>query len=701
MRCPRGFYCPPGGMEVRCPRGYYCPEGSLAPRACPGIAYCPEGSFRYYMVGAPFLVALLLALLVGLRMLRVRLERKRRDAPPSAPTSPAPPAAATSASTKGPSNSRITIAFEGISLRAGQLSILEDLSGTFPAGLVTAVMGPSGAGKSSLVNAVLGKVSSSSGSVTLNGKPLAAVGRGNVKKLVGYCPQDDVLAPDLTVQETLEHSASLRLRGSSAAERAQAVESALELLNLAHVRHSLVGGTTRRGVSGGERRRVSIAVEVISKPTVLVLDEPTTGLDSTGAEALIKLLKNIAATGVTVVAIIHQPSASTFALLDRLVLLAKGGKMVFQGPVRDVIPVIEAGSGAKMPTRVNPADWMMDALSGAIPEIDPEVLPGYWASQTSSGGVRAGDPALAASKSMLAEGIPEQDLVGRGVASLPAQVRAYTVRSLKQVWANLDTLIFFCCLHIFVALCVSIGFVGGILYLPPLPSEYLPFIPKAVQVEFGVLPSLNEVQRWAVYNVMALGLTVVTIATNSLSADRRVYLREASWGISTLAYVIGRCIAELPIIILGTTLYFLTLAFVVAPDIHLAKFFASLLVVNFSIFGVGHCTAAIFSPSQSALAGVVFALLGGLQTTANGPSYLSWGRWFTEAVYVLGMDISRFEIHPSTFKAVAYFQTEYVFGFAMKPNVFAECIGFMWLFWFILHALTVIIMSLRWRKEKN
>jgi ABC-type multidrug transport system ATPase subunit len=646
------------------------------------------------MVGAPLIVVAVVMVVVALRFMRVRMERTRRDkatsssSPSSSPSSASAPAAA---ATQG-ARARIDVGFGGLSLRAGQLSILEELTGSFPSGVVTAVMGPSGAGKSSLINAVFGKVTPSSGQVTFNGSPIEGVGRGALRKLVGYCPQDDVLAPDLTVQETLEHSAALRLRGSSPAERSEAVERTLELLNLTHVRYSLVGGTTRRGVSGGERRRVSIAVEVISRPTILVLDEPTTGLDSTGAESLIRLLKKIASTGVTVIAIIHQPSASTFALLDRLVLLAKGGKMVYQGPIKDVIPAIEAGSGAKMPPRVNPADWMMDALSGAVPEIDPEVLPAYWARNTNA------NTNLAPSAT---GGIPAEDLAGRGVASFPAQVRAYCARSLKQVWANLDTLLFFCCLHIFVALCVSIGFVGGILYLPPLPSEYLAFTPQAVQIEFAVLPAVNEVQRWAVYNVMALGLTVVTIATNSLAGDRRVYLRESSWGISTLAYVIGRCVAELPIIILGTTLYFLTLVFVVAPDINLAKFYAALLVVNFAIFGVGHCTAAIFSPKQAALAGVVFALLGGLQTTANGGSYFSWGRWFTEAVYVLGMDLARFKVHPSTYQAVSYFQTKYMFGFAMKPNVYAECIGFLWLFWFVLHALTVIIMSLRWKKEKS
>jgi ABC-type multidrug transport system ATPase subunit len=150
-------------------------------------------------------------------------------------------------------------------------------------------------------------------------------------------PQDDTLHGALTVEETLRFSAAYRLpAGLSARARMLRVERALRLLGLGELRHELVGSEDARGVSGGQRKRVSIGVELVADPRLLFLDEPTSGLDSTAGRALVFALRGIARRGVTAAAVVHQPSAEAFGLFDDLLLLGRGGRTAYYGPVEDV-----------------------------------------------------------------------------------------------------------------------------------------------------------------------------------------------------------------------------------------------------------------------------------------------------------------------------------------------------------------------------
>ena len=242
----------------------------------------------------------------------------------------------------------------------GGRTILDDVSLTIFPGELVALMGPSGAGKTTLLEVLSGMRRPSAGEVLINGVPLAA----NQPGRVGYVPQEDVMHRDLTVYEVLFHAARLRLpRDLPNRAVREHVLKLLDRMGLAHVRDTLVGGEQVRGISGGQRKRVNIALELITEPPLLFLDEPTSGLDATSTLEVLNVLHALAQDGKTIVMTIHQPRQEAFRLFDMVILLAKGGKLAYFGPsVPGVSGYFEQRSGVAAPECSNPADYALDTL---------------------------------------------------------------------------------------------------------------------------------------------------------------------------------------------------------------------------------------------------------------------------------------------------------------------------------------------------
>jgi ABC-type multidrug transport system ATPase subunit len=240
--------------------------------------------------------------------------------------------------------------------------ILNSVSGDVLPGQFLAIMGPSGAGKTSMLNVLadkfLGKgIAQTTGVVLLNGK--------NVKELpykfiTAFVPQEDILIETLTVKETIEFSANLSLRLSSDEKQAQ-VDTILQDLNLVSCQDNTIGGIFKRGVSGGQKKRVSIGYELITDPSVLFLDEPTTGLDAYTALLLVQLLNRLARSQIrTVIATIHQPTSEIFAKLDQLCLMS-AGRTVYQGGALAAVEYFES-FGYPCKKNYNPSDHIMKVL---------------------------------------------------------------------------------------------------------------------------------------------------------------------------------------------------------------------------------------------------------------------------------------------------------------------------------------------------
>ena len=253
---------------------------------------------------------------------------------------------------------------------AREKTIISGMSGVVRPGEMLAMLGPSGSGKTTLLTALgerhgHGGRALLSGKITYNGQPFS----GAVKRRTGFVTQHDVLYPHLTVAETLWYTALLRLpRALGAGEKRAQAEAVARELGLAKVAHSMVGGVRGvRGLSGGERKRVSIGLEMLVDPSLLLLDEPTSGLDSTTAARIVGTLRRMAADGGrTVVVTIHQPSSRLYHMFDKVLLLSADGRPIYYGRAADALYYF-ASVGFASPLSLNPADLMLDLANGTPP----------------------------------------------------------------------------------------------------------------------------------------------------------------------------------------------------------------------------------------------------------------------------------------------------------------------------------------------
>ncbi|XP_004839427.1 ATP-binding cassette sub-family G member 8 isoform X1 [Heterocephalus glaber] len=239
---------------------------------------------------------------------------------------------------------------------------IQNLSFRVRSGQMLAIIGSSGCGRASLLDVITGRDHGGrmrSGQVWINGKPCTPQ---LVRKCVAHVRQDDQLLPHLTVRETLTFIAQMRLpRTFSQAQRNQRVEEVIAELRLRQCADTRVGNHHVRGVSGGERRRVSIGVQLLWNPGILILDEPTSGLDSFTAHNLVKTLSRLARGNRLVLISLHQPRSDIFRLFD-LVLLMTLGTTVYLGPAQHMVQYFTA-IGHPCPRYSNPADFYVDLTS--------------------------------------------------------------------------------------------------------------------------------------------------------------------------------------------------------------------------------------------------------------------------------------------------------------------------------------------------
>jgi ABC-type multidrug transport system ATPase subunit len=261
------------------------------------------------------------------------------------------------------------------------------VSAGFEPGTLTAILGPSGSGKTTLLQAVTGRLPGGfrtrlvrTGRIQVHGRQAR---ESDMRSTCAFVPQSDHgLLHYLTVRETLQYAARLRLPANLKQENlSTCAESVLSELGLTPCADTIVGNSRIRGISGGEKRRLSIAVQILANPAVLVLDEPTSGLDAFTAMTVMQVLRNLASQGRTVITVVHQPRWAFMETCDKILMLSRNGRQAFFGSADELTVQLEVDRETSLPT-ANPADLALDRLAESHETCSNSAVPTWtWKSK--------------------------------------------------------------------------------------------------------------------------------------------------------------------------------------------------------------------------------------------------------------------------------------------------------------------------------
>lgn len=491
-------------------------------------------------------------------------------------------------------------------LPSGQ-RILKDISLVIPPGNTVAVMGPSGSGKSSITNVLSGRAGYGvvSGEIAINGKGGNEVTLEDLRSVSGFVPQDDVMNRTLTVYENVRFQAELRLPRTARDEGKTAIDvvtAVLEEMGVLHVRDTLIGDEETRGVSGGQRKRVSIAMELISQPALLFLDEPTSGLDSTTSHSVVEVVTRYAKVSrCTTLAVIHQPRFETLQLFDQVILLAAGGYLVFSGSTQVVVDYFEQKTAISFPPRANPADVFMDAITidvaqkmafeGRMAPMDEDVLSSpdsfgehlarLWTSNRDTflpmRFVNPPLPSLNVSRSHWGQALETQ--ATRAIAQLRREVRQQAM-------------------------------IGGLLTLG------LVAVINGLPTQFSI-PNMMVQPMLALFYLMLLQ----TVASTSVfgGSERAVAWREAGVNVDLVFYFIGRDFAALIQIFMGAFIFTIVYGSLGPLSCDASELFWTAFAFLYACWGVGYIFSITLPSSSAQMLLVLFSFLNFLLAGVQPP----------------------------------------------------------------------------------
>ncbi|XP_041838230.1 broad substrate specificity ATP-binding cassette transporter ABCG2b [Melanotaenia boesemani] len=499
--------------------------------------------------------------------------------------------------------------------------ILKDVSGIMKPGM-NAIMGATGSGKTSLLDVIAGRKDPAGllqGRVLVNGKAVTS----ELRLSSAYVVQDDILMGTLTVKENLLFSANLRLNPKyhSSTDKEDRVNAIIQDLGLTDCADTNIGTEFLRGVSGGERKRCSIGMELITSPSLLFLDEPTTGLDSNTANCIIGLLHKLSRRGKTVIFSIHQPRYSIFKQFDHLTLMHKG-EVVYAGAAGYALEYF-TDLGFQIEAFNNPADFFMDITNGEATST-AESLAGvdcnnslamkYHQSRLYQNVIEELDHVNQSIAEMV---IAEEEAVDYATSFL-YQMRVVCGRTVLNILRNPQTSYAQLALNIFFAILV-----GLIYYQMPLT------LPEALQNRSGAFFFL-------IINMVFGNLSAVELFIN----ERAIFIHENSSGYyRTSVYFLSKIFADLlpnrmiPIFVFSAIAYYMM---GLKPAFEAFLCFA-LTMSMVSLAGVGLAFLVSASVSTFAMANILIALpfvfmmvFGGFLVNLNAMlNWLSWLKWIS------------------------------------------------------------------------
>ncbi|CDP04831.1 unnamed protein product [Coffea canephora] len=502
-------------------------------------------------------------------------------------------------------------------LTEDRLELLKGVSGSFRPGVLTALMGVSGAGKTTLMDVLAGRKTGGyiEGTITISGYPKK---QDTFARIAGYCEQNDIHSPHVTVYESLQYSAWLRLPAEAdAATRKMFVEEVMELVELTSLKEALVGLPGVNGLSTEQRKRLTIAVELVANPSIIFMDEPTSGLDARAAAIVMRTVRNTVDTGRTVVCTIHQPSIDIFDAFDELVLLKRGGEEIFVGPLGrhcvDLIRYFEAVDGIdKIRDGYNPATWMLEVSSiaqeAALGVNFPQIYKGSELYRRNKALIKELSTPAPGSKELYFRTRYSQPFFIQFMACLWKQHLSY--------WRNPH----YTAVRLLFTTIIALMF-GTIYWKLGSKRERLQDLLNAMGSMYSA--------------VLFMGIQNATSVQPVVAIERTVFYRERAAGMyAALAYAFGQVVVELPYLLVQTAIYGVLVYAMIGFEWTAAKFFWYLFFMYFTLWyftAYGMMTVAV-TPNQN-IAAIVSSSFYSIWNLFSGfivpkPRIPVWWRWY-------------------------------------------------------------------------
>ncbi|KAK9938203.1 hypothetical protein M0R45_014956 [Rubus argutus] len=525
-----------------------------------------------------------------------------------------------------------------------RLQLLRQVTGSFRPGVLTALMGVSGAGKTTLMDVLAGRKTGGyiEGDIRISGFPKK---QETFARISGYCEQTDIHSPQVTVKESLIYSAFLRLpKEVSNQDKMIFIEEVMELVELASLQDALVGLPGISGLSTEQRKRLTIAVELVANPSIIFMDEPTSGLDARAAAIVMRTVRNTVDTGRTVVCTIHQPSIDIFEAFDELLLLKRGGQIIYLGPLgsnsHKIIEYFEAVPGAqKIKEKYNPATWMLEVSS-----VGTEVKLGMdFAQHYRSSSLHQRNKALIKELSTPPPGA--EDLYFSTQYS-QSSLQQFKSCLWKQWWTYWRTPDYNLVRFFFTFTCALM--LGSIFWKVGTKRENTSDLTMIIGALFSA--------------VLFVGINNCSAVQPIIATERTVFYRERAAGMySALPYALAQVIIEIPYVFLQTTYYTLIVYAMVSFQWTAAKFFWFFFVnflsfLYFTYYGMmtvsitpNHQVASIFAAAFYAL----FNLFSGFFIPRPKiPKWWVWYYWANPVAWtVYGLIVSQYGDIEETIKA--------------------------------------------------
>ncbi|XP_042431162.1 ABC transporter G family member 39-like [Zingiber officinale] len=501
-----------------------------------------------------------------------------------------------------------------------RLMLLKGVSGAFRPGVLTALMGVSGAGKTTLMDVLAGRKTGGyiNGSICISGYPKK---QETFARISGYCEQNDIHSPHVTVYESLLYSAWLRLSPEVDAEtRKMFIEEVMGLVELTSLRGALVGLPGVNGLSTEQRKRLTIAVELVANPSIIFMDEPTSGLDARAAAIVMRTVRNTVDTGRTVVCTIHQPSIDIFEAFDELFLMKRGGEEIYVGPLgRDSSNLIEYFEGIEGVRKIkhgyNPATWMLEVSTMA----QEEILGVDFAEVYKNSDLYRRNKALISELSAPPPGSKDLFFPTKYSQSFLTQCMACLWKQHKSYWRNPSytaTRIFFT---------TVIAFIFGTIFWR---------LGKKVTTKQDLFNSLGSMYAAVLFIGIQNGQTVQPI----VDVERTVFYREKAAGMySALPYAFSQVLIEVPHIFLQTVIYGLIVYSMIGFEWTLEKFFWYLFLMFFTfMYFTFYGMMAVAMTPNSDIAAIVSTAFYAIWNIFAGflvprPRIPVWWRWYSWA----------------------------------------------------------------------